>query len=204
MTDIATDATPDPRRRPLVGDVIAVMDELYPTSAALDWDVVGLAVGSSRATVSKIMFTVDVTSPVVAQAADVGAELIIAHHPVLLRGISSVTDDHPKGRVVRELLGHDISVYVAHTNADVAEGGVASALADALGLTGSHPMRPNRLELDKIITFVPSDHADAVLDALAAAGAGALGQYDRCAFVIKGVERSARWPGRHRSSARLV
>ena len=80
------------------------------------------------------MFTVDVTSPVVAQAADVGAELIIAHHPVLLRGISSVTDDHPKGRVVRELLGHDISVYVAHTNADVAEGGVASALADALGL----------------------------------------------------------------------
>ena len=60
----------------------------------------------------------------VAEAAEVGAKLIIAHHPVLLRGLTSVTDDHPKGRVVCELLRHDICVYVAHTNADVAGRGV--------------------------------------------------------------------------------
>jgi dinuclear metal center YbgI/SA1388 family protein len=195
MNNIDADAARDPRRQPRVSDVIAVMDQLYPTSAAMDWDVVGLAVGSLGATVSKIIFTVDVTPSVVAQAAETGAELIIAHHPVLLRGIRSVTDDHPKGRLVRELVRHDISVYVAHTNADVADGGVASALADALGLTGSQPMLANPLELDKIITFVPSDHAGAVLDALAAAGAGVLAQYDRCAFVSEGMGTFRPLPG---------
>jgi dinuclear metal center YbgI/SA1388 family protein len=187
MTQRDRDAARNPRRHPLVSDVMAIMDQLYPVNTAMDWDLVGLAVGSPQAVISKIIFTVDVTLPVVAQAADAGAELIIAHHPVLLRGVSAVTDDHPKGRLVRELLRHDISVYVAHTNADVGPGGVASALADALGLTGSRPMVPEALELDKIITFVPRDHADAVLDALAAAGAGNVGLYDRCAYVSDGM-----------------
>ena len=186
MSEADRDAARNPRSHPLVSDVMAMMDQLYPTNAAMDWDVVGLAVGSPQAMISKIILTVDVTSSVVAQAAEAGAELIIAHHPVLLRGVSAVTDDHPKGRLVRDLLRHDMSVYVAHTNADVAAGGVASALADALGLTGSRPMVPEALKLDKIITFVPSDHADAVLDALAAAGAGKVGLYDRCAYVVEG------------------
>ena len=186
MSEADRDAARNPRSHPLVSDVMAMMDQLYPTNAAMDWDVVGLAVGSPQAMISKIILTVDVTSSVVAQAAEAGAELIIAHHPVLLSGVSAVTDDHPKGRLVRDLLRHDMSVYVAHTNADVAAGGVASALADALGLTGSRPMVPEALKLDKIITFVPSDHADAVLDALAAAGAGKVGLYDRCAYVVEG------------------
>src|SRR5215217_5893459 len=187
MTAQDAEATPGSRRSPLISDVIAVMDQLYPSTAAMDWDVVGLAVGSPRVPVTKIFFTVDVTSSIVAEAAEASAELIIAHHPVLLRGVSAVTDDHPKGRLVRDLLRHDICVYVAHTNADVAAGGVASALADALGLIDSRPMVPDALQLDKIITFVPSDHVDAVLDALAAAGAGRLGPYDRCAYVSEGM-----------------
>jgi dinuclear metal center YbgI/SA1388 family protein len=187
MTQVDGDALRKPRRHPLVSDVMAIMDQLYPVNTAMDWDLVGLAVGSPQAVISKIIFTVDVTMPVVAQATDAGAELIIAHHPVLLHGVSAVTDDHPKGRLVRELLRHDLSVYVAHTNADVAAGGVASALADALGLTGIRPMLPEALELDKIITFVPRDHADAVLDALATAGAGQVGPYDRCAYVSEGM-----------------
>jgi dinuclear metal center YbgI/SA1388 family protein len=174
------------RRSPLISDVIAVMDQLYPSTAAMDWDVVGLAVGSPRKPVTKIFFTVDVTPSIVAEAAEASAELIIAHHPVLLRGISAVTDDHPKGRLLRELVRHDISVFVAHTNADVAAGGVAWALAEALELIGTRPMVPANLRLDKIITFVPNDHAEAVLDALATAGAGVLGDYDRCAFVSDG------------------
>ena len=174
------------RTHPLISDVIAVMDQLYPSTAAMDWDVVGLAVGSARVPVTKIFFTVDVTSAIVAEAAELGAELIIAHHPVLLRGISAVTDDQPKGRLVRALIRQEISVFVAHTNADVAARGVASALADALELTEIRPMVPAALRPDKIITFVPNDHAEAVIDALAAAGAGLLGEYDRCAFVSDG------------------
>jgi dinuclear metal center YbgI/SA1388 family protein len=187
MTVQDAEAARGSRNHPLISDVIAVMDQLYPSTAAMDWDVVGLAVGSARVPVTKIFFTVDVTSSIVAEAAEASAELIIAHHPVLLRGINAVTDDHPKGRLVRELVSHDISVFVAHTNADVAVGGVASALADALELIGSRPMLPAALSLDKIITFVPDDHAEAVIDALATAGAGVLGDYDRCAFVSDGI-----------------
>ena len=186
MTVQDAEAAPGPHRHPLISDVIAMMDQLYPSGAAMEWDVVGLAVGSPRVPVTKILFTVDVTSSIVAEAAEAGAELIIAHHPLLLRGITAVTDDHPKGRLVRELVRHDISVFVAHTNADVAASGVASALADALELGESRPMVPAALRLDKIITFVPNDHAEAVLDALATAGAGVLGEYDRCAFVSDG------------------
>src|SRR5215203_614791 len=131
MTAQDAETTPGARRSPLISDVIAVMDQLYPSTAAMDWDVVGLAVGSPRVPVTKIFFTVDVTSSIVAEAAEASAELIIAHHPVLLR--------------------HDISVFVALTNADVAAGGVAWALADALELTGCRPMLPAALALDKII-----------------------------------------------------
>jgi dinuclear metal center YbgI/SA1388 family protein len=186
MTAQGAEQTRGSGRSPLISDVIAVMDQLYPSTTAMDWDVVGLAVGSPGVPVTKILFTVDVTSSIVAEAAVAGAELIIAHHPVLLRGISAVTDDHPKGRLVRELVRHDVSVFVAHTNADVAAGGVAWALADALQLIGTRPMVAASLRRDKIITFVPIDHAEAVLDALATAGAGVLGDYDRSAFLSDG------------------
>ncbi|MET1008265.1 MAG: Nif3-like dinuclear metal center hexameric protein, partial [Propionibacteriaceae bacterium] len=170
-----------------LADVIAAVERHYPTGTAESWDAVGLAVGTRSAPVSKVLYTVDVTQAVVDEALEVGADLILAHHPLFLRPVHAVDLDSPKGQVVAQLIRHGISLYVAHTNADIPPGGTVDALATALGLTDTRPLRPSPMpSLDKVVTFVPSDHLDAVLDALAAAGAGAIGAYDRCAFTSPG------------------
>jgi dinuclear metal center YbgI/SA1388 family protein len=103
-----------------------------------------LAVGSRSAPVSRILYTVDVTQDVVTEALGRGADLIVAHHPLLLRPVHAIDLDTPKGRVVAELLRHDLTLYTAHTNADVPAGGVADSLAAALGLVETRPLLPGR------------------------------------------------------------
>ncbi len=180
----------------MVADVVAVMDTLYPPATAEPWDRVGLTVGSRNAAVTKIIYTVDCTAAVVAEAVSVGADMIIAHHPLLLRGVHSVTDDNPRGRCVTELVKGGIALHVAHTNADKPASGVVAALADALGVTGTTPLVPAPAEpLDLLVTFVPHPQEAVLLDALADAGAGAVGSYDRCSFTSPGLGRFRPLPG---------
>ncbi|MCA1719963.1 MAG: Nif3-like dinuclear metal center hexameric protein, partial [Actinobacteria bacterium] len=124
---------------------------------------------------------------VVTEAADRGADLLVTHHPLYLRGTTSVAATTPKGRVVHRLVSARCGLFVAHTNADAASPGVSDALADAIGLVDLEPLAPaGGALLDKLVVYVPVDAADAVLDALAAAGAGAIGAYDRCAWSTTG------------------
>ncbi|MFP5283852.1 MAG: Nif3-like dinuclear metal center hexameric protein, partial [Actinomycetes bacterium] len=170
-----------------VAEVAAALDALYPPALAEDWDVVGLTVGARDAAVTSVLYTVDCTLAVVREALELGCNLVVAHHPLLLRPRSRIDLDDPQGRVAGDLLRHGVALFVAHTNADVPPYGVAAALADRLGLTDTAPLRPHPTDpLDKVVTFVPTAHAAAVVDALAAAGAGRIGAYDRCAFLIPG------------------
>lgn len=170
-----------------VREITGWFEAAYPPALAEDWDRVGLAVGDPDAEVSHVLFAVDVTDAVVAQAVEVGAELIVSHHPLLLRGVHAVRTDQPKGRVLTALIRHGIAQFAAHTNADSAPGGVAEALASACGLVDLRPLRPVPTDpLDKVVTFIPHADVDAVIDALARAGAGAIGDYDRCAFTSPG------------------
>jgi putative NIF3 family GTP cyclohydrolase 1 type 2 len=116
-----------------------------------------------------------------------GAQLLITHHPLFLRGTHGVPATDHKGALVHRLIRGGTGLLVAHTNADVADPGVSDALAARLGLTGTVPLRPTALDpLDKIVTFVPYAEAERMVDALAAAGAGALGDYTRCAWTTIG------------------
>ncbi len=172
---------------PTAADVVAVLERHYPPSTAQAWDAVGLVCGEPAAPVTRILFTVDVTAAVVAQAREVGAQLVVAHHPLLLKGIHAVDVRTPKGRLVTDLITAGIAVYCAHTNADVGPTGTVAALTAALGIVDARPLEPTSpVQLDKIITFVPDDHVQPVVDALAAAGAGAIGDYDRGYFVTPG------------------
>lgn len=172
---------------PTVRDVAGWLEARYPPHLAEEWDRVGLSVGDPDAAVSHVLLAVDVTDAVVAQAVEVGAELIVSHHPLLLRGVDAVRVDQPKGRVLTALIRAGVAVHTAHTNADSGADGVAEALASACGLVDLRPLRAAPADaLDKVVTFVPHADSEAVIDALAAAGAGALGAYERCAFTASG------------------
>ncbi len=118
-----------------------MLDAWYPPAWAESWDRVGLVLGYPDQRVRRVLLAVDVTPAVAAQATATGAELIVAHHPLLLRGVSSVAPTSHKGRIVHELIRAGVALFAAHTNADVANPGVSDALAARLGLTELRPLR---------------------------------------------------------------
>ncbi|CAM3122157.1 Nif3-like dinuclear metal center hexameric protein [Stackebrandtia soli] len=158
-----------------IADITAELDRRYPPEWAADWDRVGLVCGRPQWRVERVLFAVDCVPEIVAEAIRVGATLIVTHHPLLLRGVSSVAPTTYKGDIVHTLIEAGIGLYVAHTNADVASPGVSDALATALGVTGLRPLDPiddgprgiGRVgTLSRPLTL--SDFAAAVADALPA------------------------------------
>ncbi|WP_370894640.1 Nif3-like dinuclear metal center hexameric protein [Janibacter sp. GXQ6167] len=123
-----------------VRDVVAVLDETYPPDTAQSWDQVGLVTGDLDQPVRRILAAVDPTLAVIDEARELGADLLFTHHPLLMRGIHSVATTTAKGASVTSLVVGDVALYVAHTNADIAEPGVNTALAKACGLTETEPL----------------------------------------------------------------
>lgn len=105
----------------------------------------GLVLGEPQAAVRRVLCVVDCVPETVAEALAADVDLIVAHHPLLLRGVSSIAPTTYKGRIIHQLIKHDVALYVAHTNADVANPGVSDALAARLGLQDLRPLRPAAL-----------------------------------------------------------
>lgn len=178
-----------------IGAVEEFLHDRYPPSSAENWDRVGLVTGDRAAQAGTVMLTVDVTDAVIEHARRIGAGLIIAHHPLLLRGIHAVDPAEPKGRMLTDLIAAGIGVITAHTNADIPVGGVADALASALGVADRRPMVATEPGLDKITAYVPQEDTETVIAALARAGAGAIGDYDCCAYQTPGTGQFRPLPG---------
>jgi dinuclear metal center YbgI/SA1388 family protein len=123
-----------------VADVNAVVERLWPVSGAEAWDAPGLLSGDPSATVSTIQLAVDAVLDVADEAAAAGADLLIVHHPLLLRGVTSIAEDRYKGAVLARLIRADCALIAAHTNADVVETGTSAVLAAALGLVDPRPI----------------------------------------------------------------
>jgi dinuclear metal center YbgI/SA1388 family protein len=119
---------------PTLADVVRVLDGSYPPHTAAGWDRVGLVTGDLEQPIGTVHFAVDPTFAVIEEARDAGADLLVTHHPLLLRGIHSVATTTAKGAAVTTLVVADLALYCAHTNADVATPGVNDALAAACGL----------------------------------------------------------------------
>jgi len=115
--------------------VMDALERIAPKRLAEDWDNPGLLVGALNQDVHKILVCLDVSDAVVEQAVACGADMIVAHHPLIFKGIRKLRTDLPLGRRLQQLLKHDIAVAAAHTNLDIAEGGVNDVLAQAIGLT---------------------------------------------------------------------
>jgi dinuclear metal center YbgI/SA1388 family protein len=124
-----------------VGDVIAALERAYPPVLAQSWDAVGLVCGDPAEPVRRVVFTVDATAATVEEAIASGA-MLVAHHPLLLRGVHGVGADTAKGALVHRLIRAGCALFTAHTNADAADPGVSDALAAALGITVTGPLEP--------------------------------------------------------------
>ncbi|MFG3099030.1 Nif3-like dinuclear metal center hexameric protein [Streptomyces sp. NPDC048182] len=128
---------------PRLSEVIAALENLWPAGRAESWDAVGTVTGDPDQEVSRVLFAVDPVREIADEAVKLGADLLVTHHPLYLRGTTTVAAATPKGRVVHTLIKHDIALHVAHTNADTAEPGVSDALAGALGLRVVGPLVPD-------------------------------------------------------------
>ncbi len=180
-----------------LSDVVAVLEELYPPSWAESWDAVGLVCGDPDAPVRRVLLAVDPAEPVVREAVDGGFDLLLTHHPLYLRGTTSVAATTPKGRVVHALVRAGCALHVAHTNADVADRGVSDALAARFDLRDLRPLQPRPDRRDKLVAYVPDEAVERVLDAVTAAGAGRIGDYERCAWSTSGTGTFRPLPGAH-------
>ncbi|MGK5632226.1 Nif3-like dinuclear metal center hexameric protein [Streptomyces sp. URMC 123] len=128
---------------PALSDVLAALDALWPPERAEGWDAVGTVCGDPDAEVGRVLFAVDPVQEVADEAVRLGADLLVTHHPLYLRGTTTVAASTFKGRVVHTLIKHDIALHVAHTNADRADPGVSDALAGALDLRVTGPLVPD-------------------------------------------------------------
>ncbi|WP_433798231.1 Nif3-like dinuclear metal center hexameric protein [Actinomycetospora sp. CA-084318] len=124
----------------LLADAVAALEAAYPPELAQDWDAVGLVCGDPAEPVTRVHLAVDPTAAVVEDAIAAGAELLVTHHPLLLRGVHGVPADQPKGSLVHRLIRAGVGLFAAHTNADAASPGVSDALADALGVVVEGPL----------------------------------------------------------------
>ena len=158
-------------------DVVAALETLYPLESAADWDRVGLVTGDPDQPVRRILFALDPTLAVIEEARAWGADLLVTHHPLLLRGVHSVATTTAKGASVTGLVRAGVALWVGHTNADVADPGVSTVLADALGLTDQRPLSTEgSYAVGRVgVLAVPvslADFADAVATVLPATAGG--------------------------------
>ncbi|MEV6318717.1 Nif3-like dinuclear metal center hexameric protein [Streptomyces sp. NPDC051776] len=128
---------------PALSEVIAALDALWPPERAEEWDAVGTVCGDPDAAVQRVLFAVDPVQEIAEEAVKLGADLLVTHHPLYLRGTTTVAASTFKGRVVHTLIKNDVALHVAHTNADRADPGVSDALAGALGLRITGPLVPD-------------------------------------------------------------
>jgi dinuclear metal center YbgI/SA1388 family protein len=169
-----------------LADVTAALDALYPPELAEPWDAVGLVCGDPSAPVRRVLLAVDPTPEVAAEAVAGGYDLLLTHHPLYLGGTTTVAGTDPKGRVVHDLVRAGSALFVVHTNADRAAGGVSDALAALFDLRGTSPLEPAPQQLDKLVVFVPVADAEKVREAVCDAGAGRIGDYDGCTWSTTG------------------
>lgn len=168
-------------------EIIGLMEKFSPKAYAMEGDKIGLQIGRLNKPIENVMITLDLLENVVDEAIEKNVQLIIAHHPPIFRPLQKIVTDTPQGRIIEKLLKHDIAVYAAHTNLDVASGGVNDLLAEAMGLENVELLVPTFEEkLKKLVVFVPKSHCDQVREALGNAGAGAIGNYSHCSFTGEG------------------
>lgn len=165
------------------------MESWSPRSYQESYDNSGLLVGSPDAQVTGILVSIDCTEEVVREAKSRGCNLVVSHHPIIFKGLRSLTGKTYVERAVIEAIKNDIALYAIHTNLDNIRTGVNSRIGERIGLKNVRILSPKADTLSKLVTFVPSANLEEVLEALHKAGAGQIGNYKNCSFGTTGTGR---------------
>jgi dinuclear metal center YbgI/SA1388 family protein len=173
---------------PTVAEFATYLERFAPCATAAEWDNVGLLLGDPTSPVERVMTCLTITPDVSEEAIRQGAQLIVSHHPVLFRGAKKLTTATPDGKAVLPLLRAGIAVYSPHTAFDNCESGINDGLCRRLGIANAVPLRPRESHRRqcKLVVFVPDSDLQKVSDAVFAAGAGVIGQYNECSFRLAG------------------
>ncbi|MCF8231495.1 MAG: Nif3-like dinuclear metal center hexameric protein [Bacteroidales bacterium] len=169
-----------------IKEVTSYLDQTVPLMLQESYDNSGLLLGDEAKDLKGMLLTVDVTEEVVSEAVRKNCNLIIAHHPIIFKGLKKITGQNHVERTVEAAIKNDIAVYAAHTNLDSVDFGVSKMLADKVGMQNQQVLEPKENLLKKLATFCPVDYAEKVRKAIFEAGAGKIGEYDSCSFNLEG------------------
>jgi len=171
----------------LLKEIIQFLENIAPSAFQESYDNSGLIVGDASMEINKALICLDSTPEVIEEALEKGANLVIAHHPIVFSGLKKFNGKTHIERAVMLAIKHDIAIYAIHTNLDnVLANGVNQKIGNKLGLENMRILAPKKGLLQKLITYCPDAHADEIRQALFAAGAGHIGNYDSCSFNIQG------------------
>lgn len=172
-----------------IKDVAAYLESIAPRHLQESYDNAGLIVGNPESEVTGVLVTLDCTEAVVLEAIKRKCNLIVAHHPIVFKGLKRLTGQTYVERVVILAIQNQVAIYAAHTNLDNVYHGVNQKIASKIGLVETRILAPKSGTLSKLVTFVPEANTEAVLSALHAAGAGQIGAYKNCSFSQTGTGR---------------
>jgi dinuclear metal center YbgI/SA1388 family protein len=170
-----------------IGELISAIEAFAAPELQEDYDNTGLITGKRDWDCTGVLCTLDVTVEVVKEAVDKGCNLIVAHHPIVFRGLKRITGTNYVEQVIIEAIKADIAIYAAHTNLDNVVLGVNNTIAQKLSLKNTTILQPKNAMLRRLITFAPLDKAEEVRKAVFAAGAGQIGKYSECSFNSEGI-----------------
>ncbi|MBS4014139.1 MAG: Nif3-like dinuclear metal center hexameric protein [Bacteroidetes bacterium] len=167
-------------------EILAAINSDIPFALQEEYDNSGLIIGNPDNVVSKGLICVDITEDLIKEAINEKCNVIISHHPIIFKGLKSITGKNYVENVIIEAIKNDIAIISAHTNVDNYYYGVNRKLGEAIGLKNLRILAPKNEILKKLVVFCPKDHAEKVRDAIFNAGAGRIGNYDCCSYNIDG------------------
>lgn len=169
-----------------IGTILQALEQWAPPCLQEEYDNAGLITGNPTWHCSGILVSLDATEAVIQEAIDLGCNLVVSHHPIVFRGLKKINGKNYVERALIKAIKHDIALFAIHTNLDNVLHGVNSRMADRLNLVNRQILQPKKGLLEKLVVFVPESHKEPVQNALFAAGAGKIGQYDECSFSSNG------------------
>jgi len=167
-------------------EIIAHLENIAPLAWQESYDNCGLLTGSPAMEINAALITLDCTEAVVDEAIALGANLIVAHHPIIFSGLKKITGKNYVERVVIKAIQHSIAIYAIHTNLDNVSNGVNAEICKRLGLQHCQILQPKANLLKKLVTFIPVENFETVTQAIFAAGAGHIGNYSETGFSQQG------------------